>query len=51
VWIDPFLGSGTMIVAAHKEGRHGLGIEALEKYCAVICERVEKETGETPRLA
>jgi DNA modification methylase len=49
VVIDPFLGSGTTIVAAHKNGRRGLGIEQLEKYCAVICERIEKETGETPK--
>jgi len=49
VWCDPFLGSGTTICAAHKNNRRGLGIEFLEKYCAVICERIEKETGETPR--
>lgn len=49
VWIDPFLGSGTTIIAAHRNGRRGLGIEKLEKYTAVICERIEKETGETPK--
>lgn len=48
-WLDPFLGSGTTVIAAHREGRRGLGCEMLEKYCAVICERIEKETGETPR--
>jgi len=40
VWLDPFLGSGTTIVAAHNEGRRGLGIERLEKYVAVTLERL-----------
>lgn len=40
VWLDPFLGSGTTIVAAHQNKRRGLGIEKLEKYCAVTLERV-----------
>jgi len=37
---DPFLGSGTTIVAAHKNNRRGLGIELLPKYCAVTLERM-----------
>ncbi len=40
VWIDPFLGSGTTICAAHQNDRRGLGIERLEKYCAVTLERL-----------
>jgi len=40
VWLDPFLGSGTVLVAAHKNDRRGLGIELLEKYCAVAIERL-----------
>ncbi len=40
VWIDPFLGSGTTIVAAHQNERRGLGIELLEKYVAVALERL-----------
>ena len=40
VWIDPFLGSGTSIVAAHNNGRRGLGIELLEKYVSVTLERL-----------
>lgn len=50
VWLDPFLGSGTTIVAAHGEGRRGLGIEQLEKYVAVILERLATATGKTPVL-
>ena len=40
VWADPFCGSGTTIVAAHNNKRRGMGIEMLQKYCAVILERV-----------
>jgi site-specific DNA-methyltransferase (adenine-specific)/site-specific DNA-methyltransferase (cytosine-N4-specific) len=39
LWLDPFCGSGTVLVACENEGRLGLGIEKLEKYCAVILER------------
>jgi len=39
-WCDPFSGSGTTIVAAHKNNRRGLGIELLPKYCAVTLERM-----------
>lgn len=47
-WLDPFLGSGTTIVAAHRNERKGLGIETLEKYVAVICERLQ-QLGLEPR--
>jgi DNA modification methylase len=40
-WLDPFLGSGTTIVAAHRNGRRGLGIEALPKYVSVVNERIQ----------
>ena len=48
VWVDPFLGSGTTIVAAHQNGRCGLGIEALPKYVAVTLQRWADMTGGTP---
>jgi len=48
VIFDPFCGSGTTIVAAHNEGRRGLGIERLEKYVAVILERLTDVTGAIP---
>lgn len=41
VWLDPFLGSGSTIVACHASERRGLGIELLPKYGAVICQRLE----------
>jgi site-specific DNA-methyltransferase (adenine-specific)/site-specific DNA-methyltransferase (cytosine-N4-specific) len=49
VWLDPFCGSGTTIVAAHNNKRRGMGIEMLPKYCAVILERVSG-LGITPVL-
>ena len=48
IWLDPFLGSGTTIVAAHGCGRQGLGIERIEKYCAIALQRLETVTGQLP---
>jgi site-specific DNA-methyltransferase (adenine-specific) len=50
VWVDPFCGSGTTIIAAHNNKRVGMGIEMLEKYCAVILQRYFDMTGQTPVL-
>lgn len=50
IWLDPFLGSGTTIVAAHNNNRRGLGIEKLPKYLGVILERLQTHTGIEPRL-
>lgn len=38
--LDLFLGSGTTIVAAHKTGRIGLGMEMEPRYVAVCLERL-----------
>lgn len=38
---DPFLGSGTTAVVAHKLGRHFLGIELDENYACLALKRVE----------
>ena len=38
---DPFLGSGTAAVVAQKLGRHFLGIEREEEYCALAQYRLE----------
>ena len=40
--IDPFLGSGTTLVAAHQTGRRGFGIEVDPRYAQVAVERLEK---------
>jgi len=50
VWVDPFCGSGTTIIAAHNNKRVGMGIEMLPKYCAVILQRWADMTGQTPAL-
>ncbi len=46
---DPFLGSGTTMVAAENLGRVCMGIEIEPKYVAVSLERLE-DMGLTPRL-
>ncbi len=46
---DPFLGSGTTMVAAEQLGRLCYGIEIEPKYVAVILERM-KDLGLAPRL-
>lgn len=40
--LDPFLGSGTTLVAAAEMGRGGIGIEIEPKYFDIACRRIEK---------
>ena len=49
--LDPFLGSGTSIAAAHVLGRHGYGCEISPAYCDVILRRIEHLAGTAPLLA
>jgi len=37
--LDPFLGSGTTSVVAQRMGRHSVGIEILDDYYQIACER------------
>ncbi len=46
VILDPFAGSGTTLVAAHKAGRRGYGVEIDPHYCDVIVRRLEQVSGE-----
>lgn len=39
--IDPFLGSGTTLVACQQLGRRGIGVEICEEYFEIACRRVE----------
>lgn len=43
---DPFLGSGTTVIAAQRTGRVCYGMEIEPKYCDVIIKRYNAETGE-----
>lgn len=38
---DPFLGTGSTLIAAHNAGRNGIGIELLEKYAAIARQRLQ----------
>jgi len=46
--LDPFLGSGTSIAAAHMLGRVGFGIELSPAYCDVALRRIANLVGEEP---
>jgi DNA modification methylase len=46
---DPFLGSGTTIIAAEQLGRRCLGLEISPKYCDIILQRWENLTGNKAR--
>ena len=39
---DPFMGSGTTLVACAKMGRKGIGIELDPDYFDIACKRVEE---------
>ena len=40
--LDPFMGSGTTLVACAKMGRSGIGIELDPEYFEIACKRVEE---------
>jgi DNA modification methylase len=44
--LDAFAGSGTTLVAAHRTGRQGRGVEIDPHYVDAIVRGLEKETGE-----
>ena len=51
ILFDPFIGSGTTIIAAEKsQDRMVYGIELMPEYCEVTIRRYEEETGDTANL-
>ncbi|MBA2283684.1 MAG: site-specific DNA-methyltransferase [Actinomycetota bacterium] len=46
--LDPFLGSGSSIVAAHRLGRRGIGYDIDPDYVSIAKERLADEVGRSP---
>lgn len=44
--LDPFMGSGTTLVACQRMGRAGTGIELDPEYFEIACKRVEEATSQ-----
>ena len=45
---DPFMGSGSTLLAAHNQNRIAYGTEISPAYCDIICKRFQQATGIEP---
>ena len=41
--LDPFLGSGTTLIACHQNGRIGIGLEIDKNYCELATKRLKQQ--------
>jgi site-specific DNA-methyltransferase (adenine-specific)/site-specific DNA-methyltransferase (cytosine-N4-specific) len=48
-WVDPFMGSGSTLMACHRTGRKCWGQERDPGYVAITLERYSQATGERPQ--
>jgi len=45
---DPFMGSGSTLLASHQQNRIAFGMEISPAYCDIICRRWQRHTGIKP---